>query len=298
MKIFNFNQTGGFKVTTETLSDIQTAYSIVEGVARMAGNMAIISGCVETNAGATVSDGVVMIGEELLNFIGGAKQNTVIIREIKTQKKFENGEMKDVITDRFATFGYSQQSYVWANFKRIPALNTIEGRFKTIEDFIPTVPLQQIEARLTKLERASKPIIDGNAPVLFMRPANEIPEGWEEATEFRGRFPMGLNPDDLDFKEVLQAGGNKTHTLTMDEIPSHRFSLFGGDGMNTSTIINNPNATTAGKGDSPNDNEDWNYTMTSTSGEPFAGKTNALGGGQAHDIMNPYRVVIFIRFKG
>ncbi|MDV2458056.1 hypothetical protein CMU99_06895 [Elizabethkingia anophelis] len=298
MRTFNYNQTGGFKVTTETLSDITPAYSIVEKVARMAGNMAIISGCVETNTGAVISDGAVMINGELLDFIGGPKQNTVIIREIITQQKFEDGKMRDVITDRFATFGYSQDSFPWANFKRIPALNTIEGRFKTIEDFIPTVPLKQIEARLTKLEQAAKPIIDGNAPVLFMRPASEIPEGWEEATEFRGRFPMGLNPDDLDFKQVLQAGGNKTHTLTMDEIPSHRFSLFGGDGMNTSTIANNPNATAAGKGDSPNDNEDWNYTITSTSGEPFAGKTNALGGDQAHDIMNPYRVVIFIRFKG
>ncbi|OBS12530.1 hypothetical protein ATE49_04720 [Elizabethkingia miricola] len=298
MRTFNYNQTGGFKVTTETLADITPAYSIVEGVARMAGNKAIISGCVETNAGAVISDGIVMINGELLEFKGGAKQNTVIIREIITQKKFENGEMKDVIIDRFATFGFSQDSLPWTDFKRIPALNTLEGKFKTIDDFINSVPLQQIEARLTKLERASKPIIDGNAPVLFMRPANEIPEGWEEATEFRGRFPLGLDPNDLDFKQVLQAGGNKTHTLTMSEIPSHRFSLFGGDGMNTSTIANNPNATAAGKGDSPNDNEDWNYTITSTSGEPFAGKTNALGGDQAHDIMNPYRVVIFIRFKG
>ncbi|OBS13382.1 hypothetical protein ATE49_13135 [Elizabethkingia miricola] len=298
MKTFNFNQTGGFKVTTETLSDIQDAYSIIEGVARVAGNLAIISGCTEAGGGATVSDGVVMINNELLDFKGGAKQNTVIIREIITQKKFETGEMKDVIKYRFATFGFSNDYFAWTAFKRIPPLNTLEARFKNIEDFIPTVPLQQIEARLTKLERASKPILDGNAPVLFMRPANEIPEGWEEATEFRGRFPIGLNPDDLDFAQVLQAGGNKKHTLTMSELPRHSFKIFGGDGMNTATIANNPNGTAAGKGDSPNDNEDWNYTITSAGGEAWAGNTNTLGGDGAHDIMNPFRVVIFIRFKG
>lgn len=298
MKTFNFNQTGGFKLTTETLSDIQDAYSIVERVAQVAGNMAIISGCKETSGGASITNGVVMINDELLDFVGGGKLNTVIIREVITERKFENGEMKPVAKYRFATFGFSNTYYPWADFKRIPPLNTLEGRFKYIEDFIPTVPLKQIEARLTKLEQAAKPIIDGNAPVLFMRPANEIPEGWEECTEFRGRFPIGMNPNDFDFKDILQAGGNKTHTLTMSELPRHSFKIFGGDGMNTATIGNNPNGTAAGKGDSPNDNEDWNYTITSTGGEAWAGNTNTLGGDQAHDIMNPFRVVIFIRFKG
>ena len=298
MRTFNYNQTGGFKVTTETLADITPAYSIVEGVARMAGNKAIISGCVETNAGAVISDGIVMINGELLEFKGGAKQNTVIIREIITQKKFENGEMKDVIIDRFATFGFSQDSLPWTDFKRIPALNTLEGKFKTIDDFINSVPLQQIEARLTKLERASKPIIDGNAPVLFMRPASEIPEGWEECTEFRGHFPIGMNPDDLDFKQVLQSGGNKTHKLTVGELPSHSFKIFGGDGMNTANLSDNPDGTAANAGDSQTANEDWNYRVTTGSGEARFGKTNTLGGDLDHDIMNPYRVVIFIRFKG
>lgn len=297
MKKFIFNYPEGFDLTTNTLSDIQDAYLIIEGVARMAGNLAIISGCEEINGGAQIGNGVVMINNELLRFVEGGKQNTVIIREVITQKKAENGEMKDVIVDRFATFGISNTFFPWADFKRIPPLNTIEGRFKTIEDFIPTVPLQQIEARLTKLERAAKPIVMGNAPVLFMRPANEIPEGWEECTEFRGRFPIGMNPNDFDFKEILQAGGNKTHTLTMSELPKHRFKIFGGDGMNTATIANNPEGTAAGKGDGP-DNEDWNYNITSSSGEAWAGNTNTLGGDGAHDIMNPFRVVIFIRFKG
>lgn len=297
MKKFLFNYPEGFNLVTETLDDIQSAYSIVEGVARMAGNLAIISGCEEA-IGDKVNDGVVMIDNELLEFRGGNKLNTVIIQEVRTKKRFEDGSMKDVIVERFVTFGYSNHFYVWPDFKRVLPLNTVEGRFKTIEAFLPTIPLAQIEARLTKLEHAAKPIIDGNAPVLFMRPANEIPEGWEEVTDFRGRMPLGLNPDDPDFSAVLGAGGNKTHTLTMSEIPRHSFKIFGGDGMNTSTIANNPNGTAAGKGDSPNDNEDWNYTITSTGGEPWAGNTNTLGGDGAHDIMNPYRIVIFIRFKG
>ncbi|WP_407512800.1 phage baseplate protein [Elizabethkingia miricola] len=278
MKRFIFNQTGGLKFTTETLTNIQEAYSIVEGVGRMAGNMAIISGCDEFS-NSIISDGVVVINGELLNFKGGVKQNTVIIREEKHSIKFQNGEVKDVIVDRFATFGFSNQYYPWADFKKV-------------------IPLNSIEARLTKLEKASKPIIDGNAVVLFMRPANEIPTGWEEVVEFRGRMPVGWNPDNGAFDTVGETGGSKTHKLTIDELPQHSFKIFGGDGMNTSTIANSPESTPACKGDSPNDNEDWNYTITSVDGEAKYGKTNTIGKGQDIDIMNPYRIVMYIRFKG
>ncbi|MCT4318772.1 phage baseplate protein [Elizabethkingia anophelis] len=279
MKTFNYNQTGGFKVTTETLSDIQSAYSIVEGVARMAGDKSIISGCEEANGGVTVGDGVVMINKELLAFKGGVKGNTVIIREIITQKKFENGEVKDVIKDRFATFGYSNEFYIWADFKRVTNLS-------------------RIEERLAKLEKAAKPIIDGNAPVLFMRPVNEIPAGWEEVTDFRGRMPVGWNPDDGNFNTIGETGGNKTHKITISELPAHSFKIFGGVGADTPTINNSPESSAAFKGDSPNDNEDWNYTITSNNGQAMYGKTNTVGQDQDMDIMNPYRIVMYIRFKG
>ncbi|OPB87799.1 hypothetical protein [Elizabethkingia occulta] len=277
MKRFNFNQTGGLKFTTETLTNIQDAYSIVESVGRMAGNMAIISGCEEIS-GAKVSDGVVNINGELLDFHGGIKQNSVIIIEEKTPLKFENGDVKDVISYRYAAFGFSNNFYAWADFKRVTPLNTIEGR-------------------LAKMEKALKPIIDGKSAVLFMRPVNEIPEGWEEVTELRGCIPLGWNPNDGDFDTVGKIGGKKQHKLSISELPEHSFKIFGGDGMDTTPISQNPDGTAASKGDSPSDNEDWNFTITTGAGDARFGKTNTIGQNQPHDIMNPYRIVIYIRLK-
>lgn len=278
MKRFNFNQTGGFKLTTETFSGLQDAYSIVEGVARMAGNMAIVSGCEELS-NSVVSDGVVLINGELLDFKQGIKINTVIIKTERIEERFENGDLKLVTTYRYATFGVSENYFEWAAFHRITPLNTLE-------------------ARLSKLEKAAAPILTKGALLVWNRPANEIPEGWEEATEFRGRMPFGYTPADGDFDAVGKTGGSKTHTLSISELPRHSFKIFGGDGMNTTPIVSNPDATPAGKGDSPWDNQDWNYTITSSGGEAYAGNTNALGNNQAHNNMSPYRIVLFIRYKG
>lgn len=267
MKRFNFNQTGGFKLTTETFSGLQDAYSIVEGVARMAGNMAIVSGCEELS-NSVVSDGVVLINGELLDFKQGIKINTVIIKTERIEERFENGDLKLVTTYRYATFGVSENYFEWSSFRRITPLNTLE-------------------ARLSKLEKAAAPILTKGALLVWNRPANEIPEGWEEATEFRGRMPFGYTPSDGDFDAVGKTGGAKSHTLLQEEMPVHTHGygdiyfaesggsvpLPGGRGHNGSTDY---------------DNSGWEINRT----------TASAGSGRAHNNMSPYRIVLFIRYKG
>lgn len=40
-----------------------------------------------------------------------------------------------------------------------------------------------------------------------------------------GRVPVGVNTADNDFKTVEKIGGEKTHTLTVDEMPRHNHDL-------------------------------------------------------------------------
>ncbi|AZB17567.1 hypothetical protein EG352_07210 [Chryseobacterium indologenes] len=277
MKTFDFNQTGGFKLVTEVLAGLQEAYSIFNGVARMAGDKAILSGCNEL--GTNINDGVVVISGETLEFKGGVKQPTVIIKEEIKDAQYENGTLKPFETYRYATFGYSSNAYNWIDFKRV-------------------TPLNSIEERLLKLEKASAPIIEGGARVLWLKPANTIPAGWVEDTDFKGRSPVGLDLLDDDFNEVGKPGGSKTHSLSIGELPKHRFKIFGGSGVNTSKITDNTDGTAAAFGDSPSSNEDWNYEITSANGDAYAGNTNPLGGNQAHNNMSPYRIVIYIKYIG
>ena len=47
------------------------------------------------------------------------------------------------------------------------------------------------------------------------------PTGWSEFTSARSRVIVGLNPNDANFNSLGKIGGEKTHKLTLTEMPSH-----------------------------------------------------------------------------
>ena len=80
-----------------------------------------------------------------------------------------------------------------------------------------------------------------------------------------GRVPVGVNTSDSDFSTVEKTGGEKTHTLTVDEIPKHRHG-----GMFMSYYAGNRNQIGTGS--------NARYTAT----------TDWVGGDQAHNNLQPY----------
>ena len=92
---------------------------------------------------------------------------------------------------------------------------------------------------------------------------------WER---LKGKVCLGLDEDDSDLNEIGKTGGEKTHTLTESEMPTHSHSMVF-------------TATGAGSG----------------KGIPWSGSTNiygedpsccqAKGGSQAHNNMQPFEVV-------
>ena len=89
----------------------------------------------------------------------------------------------------------------------------------------------------------------------------------------KGRVLVGVDPDDTDFNVVGKTGGEKTHTLTIDEMPSHNHQLgfrhaAGGSGFTTKAS---------------EDNGGGGY-----------GYSENTGGGQAHNNLQPYAAVNYI----
>lgn len=82
-----------------------------------------------------------------------------------------------------------------------------------------------------------------------------------------GRVPVGVDTTDDDFAEVEKTGGEKTHTLTIEEMPKHKHVI--GVRNNSATGLYETKATNA-------------------TGDVGSANTQESGGGKAHNNLQPY----------
>lgn len=116
MNKIDFNQVGGFPMTTNILAKLQTAFSLFNALGNIVGDLTIISGC--TVNGTNVSDGVVFVNGEVLEFRGGLAQTKVIVKEETESLVFQNGNSYPSIKTRYVTFNTGVGAIDWVNFKR------------------------------------------------------------------------------------------------------------------------------------------------------------------------------------
>jgi hypothetical protein len=117
----------------------------------------------------------------------------------------------------------------------------------------------------------------GGGMVLWNKPANQIPIGWAEVVDWRGKLPVGLLPDDVDFSPVGKTGGSRTHTLTQAQLPN--VSLQFRTGLEK-----------VGDGN--------RNGLSRQGGSEFVQDIPLGGNNEAFNILSPYRVVVFIEFIG
>ncbi|MFC0344062.1 hypothetical protein [Epilithonimonas hispanica] len=262
MNKIDYNQAGGFPLSTQILDAGQTAYSIFNAHGAMAGNFAIIDGC-EVGGGGFVTDGYVRINGELLELKGGQIATNVTIVEEPDLRGFEDGSQKAVIYKRYATFGGGNPSYPWASFRR--PLN-----------------LFQLEDRLLKVEKAT-PI---GLVAIWDRPADEIPEGWVEHTDMAGTVPVGHQNGDLIFGALGSTVGAKEIQLTSGHLPKL-------DGQ-FPTLANNAGSGIVSKiGGSSS-----SVGGSSSPSFQHSEMKISFGNNEKHSNIQPSRIVKFIRFVG
>lgn len=262
MNRVNYEQTGGFPLDTTNLNFLQNCFRLLNSLGELAGNKAIISGC-EKVGNTTITNGVVFFNGEIFEFRGGTLGTTVIIKEEAVSGTFEDGSFKPIEITRYMTFGSStpDKTYQWSDFKRFD--NLIQNTEKNAD----------FERRLKALETKKSPIPIGVIAIWGKPESEPIPEGWKECTDLRGRFPLGWNPDDEDFNELGKVGGEKTHKLTIAEMPRHSHQSYwtvggGGASGNRGNLV-----------------DGWK-------------ETTHTGGDQPHNNMPPYRIIKFIEFVG
>ncbi len=98
---------------------------------------------------------------------------------------------------------------------------------------------------------------------------------WER---LKGRVCLGIDEDDEDFNTVGKTGGEKTHKLTVDEIPSHSHNItIGRSGEATHNHYSGKNNICA-------------EGATETS-DTYTSATTSKGSDQPHNNMQPYEIV-------
>ena len=275
MNVVRYKQTGGFPLDTNNLDFLQSSFHILNTLGNLAGDMVVISGCEIT--GNTVSNGVVYVNKEVLEFRGGSLSANVFIKEEAVSGTFEDGSFKPIEITRYVTFGSStpEKTFKWEDFKRVD--NLIQQGVKNAD----------FEKRIKALENKKSPMPIGLIAI-WGKPASEpIPEGWKECTDLRGRMPLGWNPDDADFSELLKNDGEKTHQLKVQELPvieggfetvTHMTRL----GTGVVRGVSGGQAQIAGGA------SQWLHEQMELK----------FGGNQPHNNMPPYRIIKFIEFVG
>lgn len=90
----------------------------------------------------------------------------------------------------------------------------------------------------------------------------------------KGQVPVGVDTSDSDFNTVEKTGGEKEHTLTVDEMPSHKHDIYGGN-TTTTNILTTSN------------NNGW-ITLLGGMAYKNDGTMTTVGNDEPHNNLQPY----------
>ncbi|TAG31872.1 MAG: hypothetical protein EAZ35_02150 [Sphingobacteriia bacterium] len=279
-KRFLTNEPAGFPLELDKfLKWQQESYSNpIDALAAMVGNMGIITGMLPAGNN-TITSGWIFLNGEILFFEGGSVDVNFYIAETKETLVYQGGVIKEVLITKKCLFGVSDVQYAYANLKRPGTLISLVVRIELAEKMLrPLVGYQIPDPNLP-----GQQITVHGSWLFWGRPAIEIPAGWVavDDAEWKGRVPVVIDELQNEFNLIGKIGGAKTHTLSENEF-THRHSLIPGGYLN--------------KGGQDGNNVLGIEAGSQNRNTGYVGNSNGVI--NPHNNLQPYRVVMFIKFIG
>ncbi|GAA5096966.1 hypothetical protein GCM10023210_31410 [Chryseobacterium ginsengisoli] len=266
-------QTGGVPLTNDVMAVVMESIETYNVLGDLAGHLTILSGCVIT--GQNVSPGVVAINGDVLYFEGGNIYTNVYVHTEEIVKTFQDTTDKVLVEKKVVKFGDSSTQYLWSEFFRLETLKSLQIK---VNNSVSITDFNALKDEVEVLKIKTAPIINGGIVWAWFKPVDEIPDGWKEAIDIRGKTIVGLDPNDIDpanfsFATLKGTLGEKRHKLTVSELPSHAHGTTSG---REKVGTGNQNGASANGGGGSNFNNP------------------SVGGDQPHNNIQPSIIAYFI----
>lgn len=302
-----------FPLDCETLDMLQAGAALAAVLGNMAGDKLILTGCALTHGGTRRDAGYLFVRTrdfpdgEILRWEGGDISGGMYLKKEDVAVNALGLEYPKAYTRRTLAPGVGSENFNWEDFRKPKTPDELEARIAKLEGDLATAdekiaagePLGVVKMWAGVRVPENYALCDGAAlktdeyPELYAaigtafnaaRNYNGTPYttqgGFFRLPDLRGRFIVGYNDLDDEYRKYGNAGGEKKHILAVNEMPSHTHgqNLWQEDSGRWKG---------GGHNSSPNSTSKHDRTV------PF-GNTNATGGGAAHENRPPYYVLAYI----
>lgn len=288
-----------FPADCEMLDYLQTNAHVVSIIGNIAGDKAVLLGCAPTDGGTRRAEGYVFLRTrehpegEVLYWEGGATGSGMYVRQETITVQAQGYDYPQAYVQRSLAPGVGAENYRWADFHEAQSLPALEVEIDTLRKALAEVkpsPLGIIEmwagrgvpdgyllCEGQQLRQADYPELYAAIGSAFNNGCDwngsrlSTTAGFFRLPDLRSRFVVGYNPLDNDYNTLGEVGGEKTHRLTVDELPAHDHGLFLQHSGRRFTGGGSANALNEG-----------------------SGRTEMTGGGKAHENRPPYYALAYI----
>lgn len=242
-----------------------------------------------SNNTASIKNDVVPIKNNVVaisNSIGAVSTNT------GTMAAYEEdiATNTQVINNRLVTIGSDTTQIRTNTGNTLTALGRLKTAVEAIDlsHFISYRPMSLTDAQKAQA-RENIGIIPSDAQypvgaiyisVSDINPENIFGGTWQSFGA--GRVIVGVDPDDEDFEYPEMAGGEKYHTLTADEMPTHNHNTLPSYGTTNLTANSNNHGKLMGAASSAG------WATNSVNDDPNYAPIKSAGGNEAHNNLQPY----------